>query len=320
MLPLILLLFVYSGFAKPILDTPAEVKRFPFVTYKEIWTGTPAQVREATVPAVVITYGRRESKSVIASASQIAYFLGQWTEDLGIDPRSVRKGYIPSVIEPFNRAIKSGKNLIVLGTKNSIVRGLGLKFNGPTLKVVEWKGKKVLIVGGRNDKEVVVAARFLANRIVGFKAGAYKTFFSFVKLRGLIEHDNFEAALHLIKDPSGLSACGKNMSLAAPMMLRFPPEVKKVVKRRNRIMYVELAKAVKTKDKARAVKLWKEAMFTCYQCHQGIGVKRLRKFIPNPEIHSKHQRIAMEFGLVKKTSKGFNCTACHTGRTEIRGY
>jgi len=320
MLLLMLLLFIYTAFAKPILDTPAEVKRFPFVTYKKVWTGTPAQVKEATVPAVVITYGNKESKAIVASAAQTAYFLGQWTEDMGIDPKSVRKGHIPSIIEPFGRAIKGSKNLIVIGTKNRIVRKLGLKFKGPTLKVVEWGGRKVLIVGGRNDREVVRAARFLANRVVGFKAGAYKTFFSFVKLRGLIEHGNFEAALHLIKDPSGLSACGKNMSLAAPMMLKFPPEVKKVVKRRNRIMYVELVKALKAKDKTKAVKLWKEAMFTCYQCHQGIGIKRLRKFVPNPEIHSRHQRIAMGFGLVKKTRKGFDCSACHSGRAEIRGY
>ncbi len=307
-------------FSKPIMDTFAEVKRFPFVTYREVWTGTPAQVGEAAVPNVVITYGVKEKKSVVASASQIAYFLGQWTDDLGINPRMVRKGYFPSLIMPLPKALKTEKNLILLGTNNRIVRELSLKFRGPTLKVVEWKGRKVLVVGGRNTKEVLKAARFLANKVVAFKAGAYKTFFNFVKLRGLIEYGNYVAAIHLIKDPQGLSACGKNMSIAAPMMVKFPPEVKKVVKKRNRIMYVELVKALKQGNKERARKLWKEAMFTCYQCHQGLGIKRLRKFIPNPEIHSKHQRIAMSFGLVKKTQKGFDCSACHSGRTQIRGY
>jgi len=178
----------------------------------------------------------------------------------------------------------------------------GVKFRGPTLKVVELKGRKILIVGGRNTTEVKVAARFLANRIIGFKAGAYRTFFSFVKLRGMIEKGEFTSALDLIRDPAGLSACGKNMSLAAPMMLRFPPEVKKIVKKRNRILYRDLPQAL--------------GMVTCYQCHQGLGVERLRKFTPNPEIHSKHQRIARRFGLVRNG----DCTACHRGRTEIRGY
>jgi len=309
MLILILLLSVSVLFGKPILDTFADVKRFPFVTYKESWTGTPAQAQEVTVPNVVISYGVNEKGEVIASASQIAYFLGQWTEDIGITPKMVRKGKIPSVIMPLPKALKTGKHIILLGTNNVIVKNLGLTFSGPTLKVVEWKGRKVLIVGGRNTKEVLIAANFLANRVIGFKAGAYKTFFSFVKLRGLIEHGNYTAAIHLIKDPSGLSACGKNMSLAAPMMLKFPPEVKKIVKKRNRIMYVELVKALKAKDKNRARNLWKSAMLTCYQCHQGLGIKRLRKFVPNPEIHSRHQRIAMSFGLVRKTEKGFNCSA-----------
>ena len=319
-LVIFLLVAISPLLSKPILETFADVKRFPFITYREVWTGTPAQVEEAAVPNVVITYGLKEKKSIVASAVQIAYFLGQWTDDLGINPKMVRKGYTPYIVMPLSKALKTKKNLIVLGTNNRVVRELGLKFRGPTLKVVEWQGRKVLIVGGRNTKEVLKASRFLANKIVAFKAGAYKTFFSFVKLRGLIEHENYTAALHLIEDPQGLSACGKNMSIAAPMMVKFSPDVKKVVKKRNRIMYVELVKALRDKDKERAVRLWKEAMFTCYQCHQGLGIKRLRRFIPNPEIHSKHQRIAMSFGLVKRTERGFDCSACHTGRTEIRGY
>ncbi len=312
----VLLVFTFA-FSKPILDTPLEVKRFPFVTYTEVWTGTPAQAKEATVPNVVIAYGS-EDPEIVASASQIAYFLGQWTEDIGINPRMIRKGYTPSIIMPLSRALSSRKNIILLGTENRIVKDLGIKFRGPTLKVIELKGRKVLIVGGRDKREVLQAANFLANRVIAFKAGAYRTFFSFVKLRGLIEHGNFTAALRLIKDPSGLSACGKNMSLAAPMLLKFPPEVKKVVKRRNRILYVELVKALRRRDKRKARRLWKEAMFTCYQCHQGIGIGRLRKFVPNPEIHSRHQRIAMSFGLVRKGGK--DCSACHRGRTQIRGY
>ena len=317
---ILILLIAGAVLARPIMDTPAEVKRFPFVTYKKVWKGTPAEVEEAAVPNVIITYGPKESRAVVESAAQIAYFLGQWTDDMGINPRMIRKGHTPSIVMPLPKALKTKKSLILLGTRNRIVRELGLKFRGPTLKVVEWKGRKVLVVGGRDVREVIKASGFLANRIVAFKAGAYKTFFSFVKIRGLIEKGNFEAALHLIEDPQGLSACGKNMSIAAPMVVKFPPEVKKVVKRRNRILYSELVRALRNKDKDGAVRLWREAMFTCYQCHQGLGIRRLRRFIPNPQIHSRHQRIAMEFGLVKRTPKGFDCSACHTGRTEVRGY
>ncbi len=320
MLLLILLASFGMVLAKPILDSFEEVKRFPFITYKPAWTGTPAQSEEVAVPNVVITYGKNEDKSVVASASQIAYYLGQWTDDMGLTPKMVKEGKLPSLILPWTKALESGKNLIVVGTNNPLVKELGLTFKGPTLKVIEWKGRKVLIVGGRNTQEVLKASGFLAHRVVGFKAGAYKTFFSFVKLRGLIEHENYTAAIDLIRDSSGLSACGKNMSLAAPMMAKFPPEVKKVVKKRNRIMYVELVKALEAKDKDKAVNLWKEAMFTCYQCHQGINIKRLRKFVPNPEIHSKHQRIAQSFGLVKKVNGQVSCTACHSGKTEHRGY
>lgn len=317
---LILMILVGIALSKPVFDTYGEVKRFPFITYKEVWTGTPVLSKKVAVPNVVIAYGVKESKSVIASASEIAYYLGQWTEDMGITPRMVRKGNLPSVVKKLPQALKTKKPIILVGTRNKIVKSLGLKFTRPTLKVVEWKGRKVLIVGGKDTSQVLRASRFLAHKVIGFKAGAYKTFFSFVKLRGMIEKGEFTSALFLIEDPSGLSACGKNMSLAKPMMLKFPKDVKKVVKKRNRIMYVDLVKALREGDKERAVKLWKSAMFTCYQCHQGIGIKRLRKFVPNEEVHSYHQYIADRFGLISNVNGEKSCSACHTGRTEIRGY
>ena len=317
---LILMMLAGIALSKPVFDTFGEVKRFPFITYREAWTGTPAQSTRVAVPNVVIAYGVKENKSVVASASEIAYYLGQWTEDMGITPRMVRKGYLPNLVKPLPKALKTNKPIILLGVHNKIVRTLGLKFNKPTLKVVEWEGRKVLIVGGRDTAQVLRASRFLAHKVIGFKTGAYKTFFSFVKLRGMIEKGEFTSALFLIEDPSGLSACGKNMSLAKPMMLKFPKEVKKVVKKRNRIMYVDLVKALREGDKDRAVKLWKSAMFTCYQCHQGIGIKRLRKFVPNEEIHSYHQYIAGKFGLIGNSKGEKSCSACHTGRTEIRDY
>ncbi len=312
MKPLILFLTVGFAFASPKLDNFEGVKKFPFITYREVWTGTPAQTEDVAVPNVLITYGKKEDRKVIASAVQIAYYLGQWTEDMGITPGKVRAGRLPSLVAPLDEALSKDKNLIVVGTNNKLVKELGLEFDSPTLKVIEKDDRKILIVGGKDPEQVVKASHFLAHRIVGFKAGAYRTFFSFVKLRGMIEHGDFVSALDLIEDASGLSACGKNMSLASPMMGKFPPEVKKVVKKRNKIMYVELVNALKAKDKDRAKRLWQEAMLTCYQCHQGINIKRLRKFVPNEEIHSKHQRIASRFGL--------SCSACHSGATQYRGY
>ena len=314
----VLLLLLLGGllWSKPIMESFAEVKRFPFVAYREAWTGTPASSRDVAVPNVVIAYGPRESRQVLAEAAQIAYYLGQWTEDPGITPRMVRKGNLPSILLPLPRAMKTGKNILLLGTENEVVRKLGIRFRGPTLKVIEYEGRRVLIVGGRNPKEVRIAARFLANRVIGFKAGACRTFFSFVRLRGMIEKGEFTSALNLVRDPAGLSACGKNMSLAAPMMLKFPPEVKKIVKKRNRILYRELPQALRERNREKAIKLWKSAMVTCYRCHQGLGVERIRKFIPNPDIHARHQRIAAGFGLVRNG----DCSACHSGPTEIRGY
>ena len=313
MIPLLLLLLwlaVASG--RVFLDTPGEVKKFPFIKYDTVWKGTPAERSDVAVPNVVITYGKAEDKKVVSVSAEIAYYLGQWTDDPGLSPRLVRKGRTPSIILPLDRAFATGRNMILVGTKNPIVRSLGISFKGPTLKVVEWKGRKVLIVGGRNPSEVFSAGRFLARRIIGFKAGAYRTFFSFVKLRGMIEKGEYSSAYHLLMSPEGVSACGKNLSLMAPKVLKFPKEVKTVVKRRNRILYSQLASALREGDGERARSLWKKAMVTCYQCHQGLGIQRLRKFVPAESIHSKHQRIAQNWGM--------SCTSCHQQITEIRGY
>ncbi len=309
---LVILLGAGFVFGSPKLDDFESVKRFPFVTYKKVWQGTPVRVDEVTVPNVVIAYGEGENPKVIASAGRIAYYLGQWTQDPGLSPKGVKMGSFPPVILPLPEALKTEKHIILVGTQNAIVKELNLKFEGPTVKVVDYRGRKVIVAGGKTPDQVVEASNFLADYIVGFKAGAYKTFFSFVKLRGMIEKGEFNSALDLIQSAEGLSACGKNMSLASPMMEKFPPKVKEVVKERNKIMYVELAKVLKEGNKEEAVMLWKEAMFTCYQCHQGIGIKRLRKFVPNEEIHSRHQRIAKSWGL--------SCNACHSGQTKQRGY
>ncbi|WP_461828821.1 cellulose biosynthesis cyclic di-GMP-binding regulatory protein BcsB [Aquifex sp.] len=290
-----------------------EVKKFPYIKYTTAWKGTPAEAKDVAVPNVYIVYGEKEPQKIVSAAGKIAFYLGQWTDGIGLSPALVKQGKIPKLIITDKEVSKyKDRHLIVVGVNNEIVKELGLKFNGPSLKVVEKDGRKILIVGGRNEKEVLKAANFLADRIISFKAGAYSTFFSWVRVRGMIEHGNLVAALDILEDSKGVKACGRNMSLAAPMMAKFPPEVKKVVKKRNKIMYKELPLALKEGNKEKALKLWREAMVTCFQCHQGIGIPKLRKFEPLADIHSKHQRIAKRYGL--------DCAACHYGITEYRGY
>ncbi|WP_213032485.1 hypothetical protein, partial [Acinetobacter baumannii] len=122
------------------------------------------------------------------------------------------------------------------------------------------------------------------------------------------------------RSPMGLSACGKNMALAGPMVAQWGDDLKAVVRHRNNILYNELPKALEAEDKEKAVNLWKEAMLTCYQCHQGINVPQVRRFKPIESIHAKHQQIAESFGLVKVIGREKSCIACHAGPTTIRGY
>ncbi|NPB08393.1 MAG: cellulose biosynthesis cyclic di-GMP-binding regulatory protein BcsB [Aquificae bacterium] len=301
------------GLSAPVEMDFKEVKKFPYIKYVTAWKGTPAETKDVAVPNVYIVYGEKESEEVVAAAGKIAFYLGQWTDGIGLSPALVKKGRIPRLLIKDTELDRyKDRHLIVVGVNNKLVRELGLKFDKPALRVVEREGRKILVVGGRNEKEVLTAARFLADRVISFKAGAYATFFSWVRIRGMIEHGNFAAALDVLTDSRGLHACGRNMSLAAPMMAKFKPEVKKVVKKRNRIMYRELPEALKEKNREKALKLWREAMITCFQCHHGIGIPRVRKFEPLAEIHSKHQRIAKRYGL--------DCKACHYGVTEYRGY
>ncbi len=290
-----------------------EVKKFPYIEYVTAWQGTPAEAKDVAVPNVYIVYGEKESHKVVSAAGKIAFYLGQWTDDIGLNPKLVKQGKIPKLLITDKELPRyRDRHLIVVGVNNRVVKELGLTFNAPSLKVVEKDGRKILIVGGGNEKEVLKAASFLADRIISFKAGAYSTFFSWIRIRGMIEHGNFTAALDILEDSKGIKACGRNMSLAAPMIANFPPEVKKIVKKRNKIMYKELPVALKEKNKERALKLWRDATVTCFQCHHGVGVPKLRKFEPPADIHSKHQRIAERYGL--------SCKSCHYGITEYKGY
>ncbi|MFN7065392.1 MAG: cellulose biosynthesis cyclic di-GMP-binding regulatory protein BcsB [Aquificaceae bacterium] len=307
--------------AQPLIDPPFADRLFPFVKYGEVWTGTPAVVKDATVPNTLVVYGSKEDSDIVALAGRIAYYLGQWTEDIGFTAEDVRQSRMPELLVS-DQKLKAldFQNLIVVGTNNDIVKELGLSFDKPTIKVVQKDDKNILLVGGANKEQIMQAGRYLADVRLNFKAGAYKTFFSFVALRGHIERGELDTGLRLIKSPMGLSACGKNMALAGPMVAQWGDDLKAVVRHRNNILYNELPKALEAKDKERALNLWKEAMYTCYQCHQGIQIPQVRKFKPLESIHAKHQQIAEGFGLVKVVGTEKSCIACHAGPTSIRGY
>jgi len=270
-------------------------------------------LKDVAIPNVLIVYGSKEDPEVVAQAGKIAFYLGQWAEDIGFGAEEVKQSKIPPLLVS-DAQLKNlqWKNIIVVGTNNNVVKELGLTFKKPTIKMVEKDGKRILVVGGANKEQTIQSAKYLADVRLNFKAGAYKTFFSFVALRGHIEKGEFDAALRLVRSPLGVSACGKNMALAGPMVAQWPDDIKAVVRKRNAILYQELPKALEERDKEKAVALWKDAMLTCYQCHQGIGIPQVRRFKPVEGIHAKHQRIAESFGI--------SCTACHAGHTQIRGY
>ncbi len=312
---------VSISLAQPVIDPPFADRLFPYVTYGEVWTGTPAVIKDATIPNTLVVYGSKEDTDVVALAGRIAYYLGQWTDDIGFTAEDVRQSKMPELLVSDQRLKGlSYQNLIVVGVNNEIVKEVGLSFEKPTIKVVQKDGKNILIVGGANKEQIMQAGRYLADVRLNFKAGAYKTFFSFVALRGYIEKGEFDAGLRLIRSPMGLSACGKNMALAGPMVAQWGDDLKAVVRYRNNILYNELPKALEAKDKEKAVNLWKEAMLTCYQCHQGINVPQVRRFKPIESIHAKHQQIAESFGLVRVIGTEKSCIACHAGPTTIRGY
>lgn len=315
-----LALFALS-FAKPVIDPPFADRLFSYIHYAETWAGTPAFLKDVATPNVLILYGSKEDPEIVALAGRIAYYLGQWTEDIGFGVEEIRQSRMPELlISDAGLKDKKPKALIVVGVNNQIVKDLGLSFEKPTIRLIKRDDMEILIVGGADKQQVLEAGRYLADVRLNFKVGAYRTFFSFVALRGHIEKGEFDAAARVIKSPMGVSACGKNMAIASPMVAQWPEELKAIVRYRNNILYNELPKAIGEKDKERAINLWKEAMLTCYKCHQGIEVPQVRKFKPVESIHSKHQLIAESFGLVKTVGNQKSCIACHAGPTNIRGY
>ena len=319
---IVTLLIVYTAMAveapelKVQVTPPFSDRLLPYITYKEAWRGTPARKDDVAVPNILIVYGENEHSDVVAEAGKIGFYLGNWVEDIGFSVEHVKNRSMPSLL--VNEKLipeLAPRNVIVVGKNNGLIKKYEIKFEQPSVIYKEAEGRKLLFVGGNTKAGTIKAIRYMADVRLNFKSGAYKTFFNFVKLRGYIEKENRVAALETIESPIGLSACGRNMALAASAMTKAPQRVKRHVKYRNEILYRRLPKAVKEENKTVAANLWHEAMKTCYACHQSAGdIPRLRKFNPPESIHSKHHRVAAKFEF------GNGCDTCHFEETRITGY
>jgi hypothetical protein len=291
-------------------------RRFPYITYHKVWTGTPAERDDVAIPAVAIVCGEKENSRVLAEAGRMAFYLGVWCEDIGFGVKNVMEKGMPRLLIMDSDLQKTdASNFIVVGTNNTLISKYGIRFEGSSVISLQADSKRFLFAGGRTDQETMETLRYMADVRLNFKAGAYRTFFNFVRLRGYVEVKNWVAAMETIESPEGLSACGRNMALASPMMARATDKIRKHVKHRNRILYNLLPKAVREKDSANASQLWREAMKTCYGCHQGKGgIPQLRNFIPLEDVHAKHQRLWGRF-----QSMG-SCKTCHYNETHVKGY
>ncbi len=316
MLTILLILSIFGfSITKPLIEPKLADRTFPYIRYEEVWRGTPAVSADVAIPNAILVVGEKEDPSVVRSAGTVAFYMGNWVEDAGVDVYTYKEKRFFNIIFTDKEAEKlRDMNLIVIGSNNKFVKKFKIKFLKPTIKVIRDGKRYIMFVGGRNAKETLNALNYLANIRLAFKGSAYSTFFSFVKLRGFIEKGQFSSAIDLIRNPRGISACGRNMSIALGMGVtrKWSEKMKSIVKRRNAIMYKKLPEALNNEDKDLAISLWEEAMKTCYMCHQGIGIPKVRKFTPNEVIHSRHQRIAESFGL--------SCNSCHKGFTKIRGY
>ena len=297
-----------------ILPEPLADRTFQFTRIDSTFTGTALKTK-ALVPNVLIVTGRQEAPELILQAGQMAFMLGQWTEAPQVSMAKIKKNVNLAPVKFADKLTKKelqNFNLIVLGRKNRFFKQVWQ--NGPEkqsfLKVVEdfpVKGRQTMFVSDLR------AARYLANKRLFFKSGAYKGFFAFVKLRAFIEHDNPQAALLTLKEASGVHSCAKPVMLALSKKAQLPARMLQMAKKRNRLVFKNLKQALQQKDKPKARAIWQKTMETCYACHQGQDdVPRFRKFKPNEGEHGYHQLIAERSGL--------QCETCHQGKTAIVGY
>ncbi len=297
-----------------ILPTPVSDRTFQYVEISETFMGTPLAI-EAVVPHALFVIGAEESADLFIQTAGMAYMIGQWTQDPGTSIQKIKQNdnLAPVALDKdlTEEDIKEF-NIVLVGTKNIFYQRIKDKLtgDGSFIQVIKdglAPGRDVLFV---SDKK---SAFYLANKRLYFKSGAYKGFFNFVKIRLLIEQDNYEEALFSLDNPEGVRGCGKPVILAIGHKENLSPKMLAVAKKRNKIVFKDLRQELVARNKAKAIEVWHSAMETCYACHQGRdGVEKYRKYTPNKGEHSYHQVI------VKKL--GFECSTCHSGTTLQVGY
>ncbi len=301
-------------FAQPvkILPEPLSDRTFQYTQVAKTFKGTPLAI-EALVPAVQIVVGRKESPELILQASHLSFMLGQWTHDARTQMKKVKQNLDLAPIkfvDQLSEADLKNFNLIVLGKKNEYFEQAKINEKGSFLKVVNnfpLQGKQTMFVSD------FAAARYLANKRLFFKSGAYRGFFSFVKTGIFIEQQNLKAALLMLDTPSEIHNCAKPVMLALSQKDKLPKKLLQIAKKRNKLVFQDLRQALEANNAVQAKQIWQQAMQTCYTCHQGQdGVPKFRKFTPNASVHGYHQKIAEKAGV--------ECATCHQGKTEIIGY
>jgi|GEM_PF-734910 len=297
-----------------ILPEATADRTFPYLQQAQTFQGTPLAVK-ALVPRALVVVGEDAGPRMQVQAANIAYMLGQWSQDPGTSLEAVQAGanLAPvALASELSEEQTRSRDIILLGTGNELYGRLAdrIEAEGSFIRVVEdglAPGRSVMVV---SDPD---AAAYLANRRLYFKSGAYGGFFSFVKVRALIQQGDFAEALYSLSDPEGVRGCGKPVVLAIGHKADLPDKMMQVAKQRNRLVFKELRAALKAEDKKRAVEVWHETMKTCYACHQGSeDVPRYRQFVPDAGVHSYHQEVAGALGA--------SCGTCHRGETAVVGY
>ncbi len=306
--------FVMLAADLQIGPSPFADRTFNYLRVDSTFQGIPLKTT-ALVPASIVVLGAREDRQMFVQAANIAFMLGQWSDDVGSSVGKIKqnKTYKPVVLaKDVTKQMLKNFNVILLGRKNRFFKKLNLDLpqENSVLQVVKnglSPGRDVLFV---SDAQ---AAAYLANKRLYFKSGAYRGFFNFVRLRCLIEKGQLAAGLDLLRDPAGVRGCAKPVLLAVAHKEKLPRGMLKIAKKRNQLVFGKLKKALKQKNKEQAIKIWQKAMRTCYACHQGQdGVPRFREFTPDPQVHGYHQKIVERFNM--------DCATCHKGQTEIVGY
>jgi hypothetical protein len=276
--------------------------------------GTPLQI-EALTPHALFVIGAGEQPSLYLQAATMAYMLGQWTQEPGTSLEKIKtnQNLGPVLLDKQLTPAKiAHHNLVIIGKNNNIYPRIAARLTGKgsfieVLYDALAPARDIMFVSDAK------AAFYLANKRLYFKSGAYKGFFSFAKARALIEKGEFAEALNSLDNPEAIRGCGKPVILAIGHKEKLPPELLRVAKARNQLVFQELRASLMAKDKTQAIAVWQAAMGKCYGCHQGRGgVTQFRKFKPNQQEHGYHTVVATQFGMT--------CENCHRGLTQMVGY